>query len=210
MADDQTGAQNAPDTSNDNGGTNDTTNDAQNAPDDAGTSNDTSSNTSSGDDTPISREEFEKLQERMKAADRAKAKAEAALKERERKDMGDLERAQAEVQDLTAERDSLRATLQQTRIENAFLSNNKHTWVDPSDALRLMDMDGVEIKDDKVTGLAEAIEKLAKAKPHLLKKDDGDGKGSSAASGTANNGTRKGDKKTPPKNYGGRFPALRR
>jgi hypothetical protein len=70
-------------------------------------------------------------------------------------------------------------------------------------------MDGVEIKDDKVHGLAEAVDKLAKAKPHLLKKDEG-GNSSSAASGTANNGTRKGGTKTPPKNYQSRFPALRR
>lgn len=209
MADDQTGAQNDPNASNDAQGTNDTTNDAQTRTGDTGGANDTSSN-ASNNDAPVTREEFEKLQERMKAADRAKAKAEAALKERERKEMGELERAQAEVKDLTVERDTLRTQLQQTRIENAFLSNNKYSWVDPSDALRLMDMDGVEINDDgKVTGLAEAIEKLAKAKPHLLKKDEG-GKSSSAASGSANNGTRKGDKKDPPKNYSGRFPALRR
>lgn len=206
---DETGAQNASGTTETPEGTNDTTNVAQTPEGAAGTSNDTSTNAPEGDAT-VSREDYDKLQERMRAADRAKSEAENKLKERERKDMGELERAQAEVKDLTAARDALQTELNDVRLENAFLSNNKHTWVDPSDALRLMDMEGVEIKDGKVTGLAEAVDKLAKAKPHLLKKDEGSGKGSSEASGTANNGTRKGDKKEPPKNYQSRFPALRR
>lgn len=208
MADDQTGAQNDADATNDTQGTNDTSNDTQNASGDTGTSNDTSTNNAPGD--VVTREEHEKALERMRAADRAKSEAENKLKERERKDMGELEKAQADVKDLTAERDSLRNQLNDVRLENAFLSNNKHSWVDPQDALRLLDMEGVEIKDDKVHGLAEAVDKLAKAKPHLLKKDDGDGNSSSAASGTANNGTRKGGKKEPVKNYQSRFPALRR
>jgi hypothetical protein len=207
MADDQTGAQNASDTTNDAQGTNDTTNDAQTPQGDAGTPNDASTNDAQGN--VVTRDEYEKALERMRAADRAKSEAENKLKERERKDMGELEKAQADVKDLTAERDALRTQLNDVRLENAFLSNNKHSWVDPQDALRLLDMDGVEIKDDKVHGLAEAVDKLAKAKPHLLKKDEG-GNSSSAASGTANNGTRKGGTKTPPKNYQSRFPALRR
>jgi hypothetical protein len=103
----------------------------------------------------------------------------------------------------------------QMTLQNAFLTDNKHTWVDASDALRLLDMDGVEVKDGNVTGLGAAIEKLAKAKPHLLqkteKKDDEDGKdGSSAASGSANNGRRKGDESKDKRDYSGRFPALKR
>lgn len=208
MSDADKDTQNAQGTSEGAEGTNDTNDDTKNAQGATGTPEGASSSASNDDVVP--RSEVEKLDARMRAADKRASEAEEKLKQIEREKMSEAEKVAAELKDVSTERDSLKAELNDVKLENAFLSNNKHTWHDPQDALRLLDMDGVEIRDGKVIGLAEAVDKLAKAKPHLLKRDDdGDGKGSSAASGNANNGRRKGDKQEPPRNYSARFPALR-
>lgn len=205
MSDDQTGSQGASGDSNDTQGTNDMSNDTQRVSGDAGTSNDASTNTPD----VVDRAEYDKIDARMRAADQRASKLEEELKAIQRKDQSELERAQTDVKDLTAKMEGLSTRLQDTLLQNAFLSNNKYTWHDPQDALRLMDMEGVSIDDDgKVSGLPEAIAKLAKAKPHLLKTEDNDSSG--APSGSANNGKRKGDGKPPKKEYSSRFPALRR
>lgn len=203
MADDQ----NAQDATDDTPGTNDTSNDNQNASGDAGTSNDTSDDTS-GD--VVTRADLEKALDRMKAADKRASTLENELKEIKRKEQSELENAKTDLQEVTKQRDALAKKVDEMALENAFLTDNKHTWHDPTDALRLMDREGVEIKDGSVNGLKQAIEKLAKAKPHLIKQVDGDENGSSAASGSANNGNRKGSGKTPKSDMSSRFPALRR
>lgn len=205
---DQNDAQNAQDTSDGVAPNDDARDTRQSAQGAAGTSNDASSNDTPGDDV-VTRSEFEATQARMKAADKRAAELQVKLKEFEDKDKSDLEKAQNLVQEVTAERDKLAGRIREMALQNAFLTDNKYTWHDPRDALRLMDMEGVEVDDDgKVQGLKPAIEKLAKAKPHLIKQD-GDGNGSSAASGSANNGTRKGGAQQPKRNYSSRFPALR-
>lgn len=191
-------------------GSDDTSNDTQRVSGDAGTSNDTSSSNDTNDAT-VTRAEYDQIKARMQAADKRAADLQTKIKEWEDKDKSDLEKAQGQVETLTQERDDLRGKLKDQALQNAFLTDNKYSWHDPRDALRLMDMEGVDVSDDgSVSGLKPAIEKLAKAKPHLVKVDDsGNGKGSSGASGSANNGTRKGGKPDPPKNYSSRFPALR-
>lgn len=160
----------------------------------------------------VTREEFDGLFKRMQAADQAKSKAENELNEIKRKDQTELERAKGDLENITAERDDLKKQLNDTRLENAFLSNNKHTWHDPGDAMHLLDMSGVVIGDDgKVSGLDSAIDSLAKKKPHLIKPvDDGEGSNrDSGTSGTANNGSRKGSAGTKP-DMSSRFPALKK
>lgn len=62
------------------------------------------------------------------------------------------------------------ATNRKLALDNSFLSNNKHEWLDADAALRLLDRDMIEIEDDgKVHGLTVALDKLAKDKPYLLK-----------------------------------------
>jgi hypothetical protein len=166
-------------------------------------------------DDVVTRDEFEKVMERMKAADRRASTAEEELKKRQRAEQTELEQAQGDVKDITAERDSLLGKIKEIRLENAFLSSNKHAWHDPSDALRLIDLSSVEIDENgKVKGLDTAIERLAKAKPHLIKtessKDDAEGAdGGTPASGPASNGKRKGDPGQKP-DYTSRFPALKK
>lgn len=191
-------------------GSDDTSSNTTDATGASGDQQDTSSNGTQGDDM-VSRDELMKLDARMRAADKRATEAENKLKEIERKDQSELERAQGDLQEAQQTISTLTEQLNAMALQNAFLSDNKHSWVDPSDALKLLDMEGVEVKDGKVSGLAPAIEKLAKAKPHLLKPEagkSGDGS-SSGASGSANNGKRKGDdSKAGKPNYKSRFPAL--
>lgn len=173
--------------------------------------------TSQGD--TVSRAEYEDVKRRMQAADqnRSRVEKEAAeakqkLAEIERKDQSELERATTDLQAAKTEIETLVGKLNDQALENAFLTNNKYSWANSKDALRLLELEGVEVKDGQVTGLEPAIAKLAKDKPYLLKKDDGDtgGDGSSGASGSVTNGKRKGENPNDKKDYSGRFPALKR
>ncbi len=115
-------------------------------------------------------EEYEGLRRRMQAADKAKSKAEKALREKQLAEKGELDRAKTETADAVKAKEGLEHAVEQLRLHNAFLSSNAYTWHDPEDALRLADLSDVEIDDDgKVHGLEEAIKKLATKKPHLLK-----------------------------------------
>jgi hypothetical protein len=158
------------------------------------------------DDDKVDRSEYERVKRHRAAADRRNAdltaentrlKNENAALKAEGKD-GKLDEATTarvtELENNVQERDS---TIQRLRIENAFLSANSHDWADPEDALRLADLSDVEIEDDgTVHGLKQALDKLAKRKPHLLKvKSEKDS--TKGPSGSANNGRRKGSKKTP-------------
>lgn len=136
----------------------------------------------------------------------------ARLKAIEDKDKSELERTAGELDELkksAAERDE---AIRDLRLENAFLASNKFTWHDPADALKLADLSEVEIDDDgRVTGLDKALEKLAKAKPHLVKKDEGTG-GTPPPSGEPRNPRTPGkaDEQTRKTALRNKYPSLRR
>lgn len=68
---------------------------------------------------------------------------------------------------------SLNEKLERAHLTVAFLSDNTYEWVDPSQALKLADLNDLEIDDDgKVHGLKAALEALATSSPHLLKKKE--------------------------------------
>jgi len=167
---------------------------------------------SDGDDT-VDRAEYERVKRHRAAADRRKAELEAevstlktenAALKAEGKD-GKLDEATtARVAELEKTVTESSKTIQTLRINNAFLSANDFTWHDPEDAMRLADLSEVEIEEDgTVVGLKEALKKLAKAKPHLIKKaevkvdkDDADEEDRNP-SGSATNGRRKGGRAKP-------------
>lgn len=122
-------------------------------------------------------EEYAALEARMKAADRATAAANAKVTAAERKDMDAKTRAETERDEAKKLVEANIATVRKQAIQIEFLGSNKYTWNNPKAALRLLDLDEVEIDDDgKVTGLDKAIEALAKSDPYLLKTADaGDG-----------------------------------
>lgn len=193
------------------GGTEDPPDDSTDDDDADDTDDDDSSDDADDDkkdedkDDKVDRAEYERVKRHRAAADRAKAelqtentrlKTEIAALKAEGKD-GKLDEATtqrvSELESNVTQRDE---TIQRLRIENAFLSSNTHDWADKDDALRLADLADVEIEDDgTVHGLKQALDKLAKAKPHLLKKSDSDDK--RGPSGSANNGKRKGGSTKP-------------
>lgn len=213
MAGENEGAQNASGAPNDAQGGNTPDDDNQNASGAAGGSTEGTDDANKGDtETPITRAEFDALFKRMQAADQRASKAEQELNEKKRAEQTETENLKQDLEKANQTIAELQKLIDRTALENEFFKNNKHTWHDPADALRLLDMDGVEVKDGTVSGLGPAIEKLAKAKPHLLKSESGsgNGNGSSEASGSAGNGRRKGEGRQNQANYADRFPALRK
>lgn len=98
------------------------------------------------------------------------------LKEYEDKDKSELERTQGKVEELTNENAALKAQLERLQIDNSFFVENSVQWHDPADAKEFVLRELGEVKvDDKgrVVGLKEAIEKVAKAKPYLVKPETG-------------------------------------
>lgn len=148
----------------------------------------------------VSKEEFEAIKKRMQAADRRASELEAKEKERELAGKSESEKLTIERDELKSKVDTLSSELNTLRLQNAFLTANKHTWADPEDALRLADLSEVEVSAEgkvDMKALTRALDDLAKRKPHLVKvaategNDKGSG-GQGAASGPEMNGGRKG------------------
>jgi len=156
----------------------------------------------------VARTEYDALMARMRAADQNRARFEAELKQLKDKDIPALEKAQRDLTDATKRAEEATAALKQSRIENAFLGNNKYKWKNNDAALKLADLTNVEVLEDgKVTNLEAALEALSKAHPYLLDTDKPEEpKGSTGAPGT---GGRQGDGKPDSKAMASRFPALR-
>lgn len=107
----------------------------------------------------------EARKEAQQLRDRAKA-AEAKIKEAEDKDLTDKERATKAATDAET-----RATALEARVITAELKSEavRLGFTDPTDAIRLIDRDKLEVKDGEVTNAETLLKALAKAKPYLLK-----------------------------------------
>lgn len=140
------------------------------------------------------------------------ADAQAKLKEHEDAGLGELDKAKSDLESTTAENAKLAEAILKLRIDNAFLSSNKHTWKNPKAALRLVDLSEVEIDDDgEVTGLDKALDALAKSDPYLLADsgdDDGDGDGTPTGQNPVPKKQKKGDPGRDALTK--KYPALRR
>lgn len=141
----------------------------------------------------------------------------AKVKGFEDADKGDLEKAKGTLDEVTKDRDGLKTKNAELVIQNAFLLDNKHEWANPRAALRLADLSEVEIDDDgAVTGLAEALNALAKSDPYLLKsksddKDDEDKDDSKGAPGATGQPPGKKTKGNPDREkLLAKYPALNR
>lgn len=120
----------------------------------------------------------------------------------------------------------LAARQERLALENAFLRSNLIDWVDPDDALRLVDLSDVDVDEDGTVdrrALRAALKDLAKRKPHLVKKakvsdqdddedDDTDDDDEPRSTRPARmNGRRKGERKNSSKqDLASRFPVLNR
>lgn len=174
---------------------------------------------SDGDDEPVSKEDYKALLKRMQAADRRAAEAEKKIKDAEDAEKGDLEKATGRVAELEKEVETLSGTLRSLRLQNAFLTANKHTWHDPDTALTLAQNQGY-VEDDIVDDdgqvdkkrLAKALDRLAAEKPYLVKpaddkKDQPDSPSGEPAGGRSDNAK---DDAAAKEKLRRRFPVLNR
>lgn len=161
-------------------------------------------------------DEVNALTRRMQAADQNAAKIQQELQKYKDKDKTETELLQGKLKEQETRAEQAERQLLQVRLHNKFLAANKYTWHDPETALALLDTSEVTIDEGgKVIGLEDAMAKLAKAKPFLLKQED---KGNSNGGGGRPSGSQ------PPSNGKGggssdaqkrnelekKYPALRR
>lgn len=101
----------------------------------------------------------------------AREAAEARLREIEDKDKSELEITKRDLEELKKKTENFDSTLNELRIENAFLKLTGYNWHDPEDALDRIrkDPDVTINSDGSVDGLEDAVKELAKRKPYLLK-----------------------------------------
>jgi outer membrane murein-binding lipoprotein Lpp len=157
--------------------------------------------------------ELEQVRARMRAADQRAAKAEADLKAIREKDLPEVEKLKTQVAELTAAKEKAEEDLKATRLDAAFLRDNKYKWKNPGVALKLADLSAVDIDDDgKVSGLVKALDALAKEHPYLVEPADsgeGEGEGAKGSTGAPSNSGRGSDTKLDMKKMAARIPALR-
>jgi hypothetical protein len=131
------------------------------------------------DEDKVSREEFERIKARMKAADKRADDAEAKVKKAEDAKKDDLTKAQDDLQEAQSKIDALEEQVSGLRLQNAFLTTNKHVWHNPDVALNIAQsqkyLDGVVDEQsgevDKVA-LGKAMDRLAKENAYLVKTED--------------------------------------
>lgn len=108
-----------------------------------------------------------------KEAEEERDRLAAENKELKGKDLPELDKVKADLEEAKSDATSLSAQLKQALLEKAFLEDNTYTWHNPSRALQIADLTRVEFdKDGKVTGLAQALESLAKTDPYLIKTEE--------------------------------------
>ena len=164
--------------------------------DDSGDDSDDSDDDDSGEE-PVRNpklkalsDENAKRRQQLKDAKQREADLAAKLKEYEDKDKSDVDRATGEAAELKKTNEALAGTNRKLALQLAFSLDRKYDWHDGAAALRLLDLDGVEIDEDgEVTGMTEAIKTLATKHPYLVKpKDDGGPGSGSTGSGQPPNG----------------------
>jgi hypothetical protein len=135
---------------------------------------------SGGDSKTVSWEEFERLRERMQAADRRAAEAEKKVKDAEDAKKDDLTKAQDRVTELEQEIEQREERIRSLTLQNAFLTANEHSWHEPETALSLAEsngyLDGVVSDEGDVdkTRLKKALDRLAKEKKFLVQETKGE------------------------------------
>lgn len=162
---------------------------------------------------------LEETERRMKAADKRADAAEKKIKEQEDAKKDELTKATDELTEAQQKIEALAKENVTLKLQNAFLTANKHSWHDPDTALALADTGGyLEGVIDEETGsvdkkvLGSALDRLAKDKAFLVKtKDKNDDNPDSAsgepAGGRSNNSK---DEKARKQQLKSRFSSLNR
>lgn len=138
----------------------------------------------------FSEEEYSTILRRLEAADKAKGEMEKRLRAIDDADKSELEKAKRDLEEIRQKAEKAEAAALQARLANEILKFPGFVWHDPEAILKLVDMEKISVdpETDKVTGVKDALQALAKDKPYLLKgkqdssKSGGSG-GNSGASG---------------------------
>lgn len=179
------------------------------------------------DEEPKTRPERQAARYRVKLreAEATNRDLAARLKVLENKDKPADEVAAAELTEAKNRADQLAEKNKSMTLKLAFFESNTIDWIDPADALRLVDLDDVDVDDSGTVdakALRLALRDLAKRKPHLVKKskaepddtddeDDDDEEPRSRRSAPKMNGRRSGRGKQPSREeLAKKFPVLNR
>ena len=136
----------------------------------AGTGTQSGATTTTPPDDAVSRADYEAIQNRMRAADQKAAKFEQELKALQTKDLPEAEKLKAEYEATVQRVNALTETNRKLSLENAFLKDNTHDWQNPGAALKMADLSGVTVNEDgSVSGLKDALKKLATSEAWMLK-----------------------------------------
>lgn len=175
-----------------------------------------------GDKSQLSESEKKRLHDEAarhrvsaKQAMEERDKLAARLKEIEDKDKSEFEKAQGTIKTLTEENTKLKSDLEDARVLIAiYESDGAKKFRSLNAVRRLIDRAEIKFEDGEVSGVKEALEKLAKAEPYLLSEDaKGEGKSTGKSPTTPS-----GSPANKDGNKGGidreallkKFPALRR
>lgn len=131
----------------------------------------------------VTLEEYETIKRRMEAADSEKGKLAKQLRDIEDKDKSEVDKLKRDFEEAQAELRKAREEALAAKLSSEILKFPGFVWHDPEAVLRLVDMEMISVDESgAVKGVKDALNKLAKDKPYLLKgKQDKDGKGSSGA-----------------------------
>lgn len=134
----------------------------------------------------VTLEEYETIKRRMEAADSEKGKLAKQLRDIEDKDKSEVEKLKRDFEEAQAELKKAREEALAAKLSSEILKFPGFVWHDPEAVLRLVDMEMISVDETgAVKGVKDALNKLAKDKPYLLKgKQDKDGGKGSGGAGT--------------------------
>lgn len=170
------------------------------------------------DGAAISRKEYEKVLERMRASDRNNSELQKKLREYEDKDKSESERLERDLNEALETNQTVASERDQLRLENAIMRQAGNRFRDLSDVVRFVDLTDLQDEDGKVDDkkVKSALDDLAKTKSYLLAEDgdgsdEGDQSGSNnGSSGTSMNRDKNKGKGIDRETLAKKYPALRR
>ena len=125
------------------------------------------------DDVAALRAELNQARKEAAKYRTAAQKAADAEDLRKRAEMSELEKLKADMAKLTQQAQEAEARAQRATAKAAIM-RAANGFNDPDDALRMIDLDALEVGEDgAIAGLDEAIAKLLKEKPYLSKTNRG-------------------------------------
>jgi hypothetical protein len=137
-----------------------------------GTQGGTETTTTTPDPAAQAKAEAESFRTRMQAADQRAARFEQELKQLKDKDLPEAEKLKRDFQAAQDQVVTLQKTNQDLTVRLAFLEDNTYSWHDAKAAMKLVDLDQIQIDgDNKVSGMKDALKALATSHPYLIKQD---------------------------------------